>query len=295
MRKRLRKSYHGLLPRVIVMTDLILGFLRDLLDQLLDVFSSVFLDMGNTAFYLENSLSAIGGETAFKNMLTITTTFGTSLAVVMLLKKGWYVYVLWRDGDAGETPTNYLQNFMCAAVIIIAFPTLYGWLVDLVTGLAENLSAAISSTSVDSLDDIVEAFTVGSAFPLVIILLTLIFVILMISLYFKFIMVGVELFLLRLGAPIAAAWLINNDGGIFKDYIQTLAESVITVSLQIILANIAISLAAGGYFGIFFSIGFASVAIKTPQFLQRFLVTRRGSGSAVGQAYHAVQLVKALK
>ena len=81
---------------------------------------------------------------------------------------------------------------------------------------------------------------------------------------------GMELFILRLGFPLACVGLVNPDGGVFKSYSEKLIKSVLTVLVQIILCKIAIVL----IFNVKLLFGIAAIimAIKTPKFLQEFML-----------------------
>ena len=81
---------------------------------------------------------------------------------------------------------------------------------------------------------------------------------------------SLEMFVLKLGFPLACVGLVNPDGGVFKSYSEKLIKSILTVLVQIILCKIAIVLLIN--VKMLFGIAAIILAIKTPKFLQEFML-----------------------
>ena len=109
-------------------------------------------------------------------------------------------------------------------------------------------------------------------------------------LYFQFLMRGLEILILRIGVPLACIGLLDNDKGVFKTYINKFFQSTLAVVIQISLAKLGVGLMLNMH--IFWGVACMVLAIKTPRFLQDFLVTTGGGGGGViNNVYHSVRLV----
>ena len=74
--------------------------------------------------------------------------------------------------------------------------------------------------------------------------------------------------------------LLDANSGVFQSYSQKLVRSVLTVLVQVLLCKIALALIFSSHW--FYAIATIIMAIKTPSFLQEFMMTSgRGGLSAV--------------
>jgi hypothetical protein len=101
---------------------------------------------------------------------------------------------------------------------------------------------------------------------------------------------GLEMFILRIGIPFACVGLLDNDGGVFKNYMSTFFKSMLTVVVQIALAKLGVGLVLNMH--IFWGIACVMLAIKTPKFLAEFILPGSNSGGsgAINNVYHTVRL-----
>ena len=123
----------------------------------------------------------------------------------------------------------------------------------------------------------------------------LVFVIVYFILYFQFLMRGLEILILRVGMPLACVGLIDNDKGVFKPYMSKFFQSALSVIIQIALAKLGVGLMMNMH--IFWGVACMILAVRTPKFLQEFIVTTGGGGGGaiVNNAYHSVRLVQMVK
>ena len=123
----------------------------------------------------------------------------------------------------------------------------------------------------------------------------LVFVIVYFILYFQFLMRGLEILILRVGIPLACVGLIDNDKGVFKPYMSKFFQSALSVVIQVSLAKLGVGLMMNMH--IFWGVACMILAVRTPKFLQDFLITTGGGGSGaiVNNAYHSVRLVQMVK
>ena len=239
--------------------------------------------------YAEQYMSTLAGVDLFQSLFDIVFGFGVSLIVLKFLKKGFETYVLWSDGDADEEPIAILTNFFKAMAVAICFPTMYDWLATIVEEMSNKMLEAIGlATAYDWAGWVSGISTMG----LVTAIFGLVFVIVYFILYFQFLMRGLEILILRVGIPLACVGLIDNDKGVFKPYMSKFFQSALSVVIQVSLAKLGVGLMMNMH--IFWGVACMILAVRTPKFLQDFLITTGGGGGGaiVNNAYHSVRLVQ---
>jgi len=259
-----------------------------LLNGAIAYIDSLLVGIVPLTLYAEQYMTTLAGVDLAQTMFDIIFGFGVSLIILKFLKKGFETYVLWTDGDADEEPLSLLTNFFKAMAVAVAFPTIYGWLGQIVEELTDQLLAAIgAATAYDW-----AAWVSGiSSLGLVTAIFGLVFIICYFLLYFQFLMRGLEIMILRVGVPIACAGLLDNDKGVFKAYSQKFIQSTLAVVIQISLAKLGVGLMLNMH--VFWGVACMILAIKTPKFLGDFLIsTGGGGGGVVNNVYHSVRLVQ---
>jgi len=237
--------------------------------------------------YAEQYMTTVSGSHIADTLFNILFGFGVSLIVLKFLKKGFETYILWSDGDADEEPLSLLTNFFKALAVAVCFPTLYQWMADIVEDMTNQLLTAIGVTT----DYGWQAWVNGiSSMGLVTAIFGLIFIICYFMLYFQFLMRGLEIFILRVGVPLACVGLLDNDKGVFKAYLNKFFQSMLAVVVQIVLSKLGVGLMLNMH--VFWGLACMMLAIRTPRFLQDFLITTGGGGGGViNNVYHSVRLI----
>lgn len=237
--------------------------------------------------YAEKYMFTVSGTDISVKLFNIIFAFGVSLIVLKFLKKGFETYVLWTEGDADEEPISLITNFIKAMVVAICFPTLYMWLCQVVEELTDKLLFTIG----ESTDYNWQVWVNGiSNMGIVTAIFGLIFIVCYFLLYFQFLMRGLEIFILRIGIPIAAVGLLDNDKGIFKAYVSKFFQSTFAVIIQISLAKLGVGLMLNMH--IFWGVACMMLAIRTPKFLSDFLITTGGGGGNFSnRIYQSARLV----
>ena len=237
--------------------------------------------------YAEKYMTTLSGVNITEELFNVLFGFGVSLIVLKFLKKGFETYVTWTDGDADEEPLSLLTNFFKAMAVAVCFPTIYGWLGQIVEEMTDQLLAAIgTATSYDWAASVSGISSLG----LVTAIFGLVFIICYFILYFQFLMRGLEIMILRIGVPMACVGLLDNDRGVFKAYSQKFIQSTLAVVVQISLAKLGVGLMLNMH--VFWGVACMILAIRTPKFLGEFLITMGGGGGAVNNVYHSVRLVQ---
>lgn len=259
-----------------------------LLNGAIAYIDTLLTDIVPMALYAEKFMSTLAGVDLFQSLFNIIFGFGISLIVLKFLKKGFETYVLWSDGDADEEPIALLTNFFKAMTVAVCFPTLYEWMAQIVQDMSDKLLTAIgAATAYDW-----TAWVAGiSSAGLVTALFGLVFIIVYFVLYFQFLMRGLEILILRVGLPLACVGLIDNDRGVFKAYLNKFFQSMLAVVVQIALSKLGVGLMMNMH--VFWGVACLMLAVKTPKFLQDFLITSGGGGGGiVNNMYHSVRLVQ---
>ena len=246
------------------------------------------------AFYAENYLntSIVGGTLDFSGLYNLFFGFGVSLIVLKFLKKGFDIYVGWNDGDPDLDPLMLVTNFLRAMVVALCFPILYDALITVTTDLIDQTINVIDQlTNQQSIVDMIVNAISNSIFMA---LAGLILVVVYLILWMQFMMRGVEMMILRVGMPIACTGLIDNDKGVFAPYMKKFFMNAATVLIQICLIKLSLTVMIMG--NPFYSLAMAFVAMRTPKFLQEFMMNMGGAGgSIINTVYHTSRLVQMVK
>lgn len=269
------------------MGKIIMLLIQEFLEGLFDNISNTLLtNLAEISFYPENTLSSVGFS-GFNSLFDVFLSAGISLIIIKFLKKGFEIYVLWTDGDADADPLLLLTNFARAIVVALTFPIMYGWLVEVITDLMNKAIGALGLDANPNVSSILTNLASGGIF---IGIALLVFFIIYLSLLIQFYKRGFEILILRIGMPMACVGLMDADKGVFKSYIQKFFQSSITVLVQVVLAKLGLVLMIGGHY----IWGFAAsyFAIKTPKFLQEFLIMSSSGGSMMNTVYSGARLVE---
>ena len=242
-------------------------------------------DLVPMTLYADRYMLAANGGSMVDTLFDIVLGFGVSLIILKFLKKGFECYVMWTDGDPDMEPAGIVIRFMQAVVVAVCFPILYGWMAKAAEGLINDLMAAIGAAT----DYDWQAWVNGiSSLGLVTAIFGLIFVICYFVLYFQFLMRGLEIMILRIGVPVACVGLLDNDKGVFKNYMMKFFQSAFSVVVQISLCKLGVGMMMN--MSVFWGIACIVLAIKTPRFLSEFMVPAGGGSGVVNNVYHSVRL-----
>jgi len=241
--------------------------------------------------YAEQYMTTLLGTNGFTEVFNIFFGFGISLIVLKFLKKGFETYILWTEGDADADPLLLLTNFFKALAVAVSFPVLYGWLADIVDELTNKLLTAVGTGMREDFTTFISGISSAGLFTGIV---SLIFFIVFFFLYVQFLMRGLEILILRIGLPVACVGLLDSDKGVFRSYMQKFFQSTLAVIVQIVLAKLGVGLMLNGH--VFWGLAAVMLSVKTPKFLQEFMIVSGGSPSgAMGTVYQSVRLVQMAK
>ncbi len=184
-----------------------------------------------------------------------------------------------------------LTNFFKALAIAVSFPVLHGWLADIVDDISGKLLTAIGTGMQEDFSTFISGISSAGLFTGIV---SLIFFIVFFFLYVQFLMRGLEILILRIGIPVACVGLLDSDKGVFRSYMQKFFQSTLAVIVQIALAKLGVRLMLNGH--VFWGLAAVMLSVKTPKFLQEFMIISGGSPSgAMGTVYQSVRLVQMTK
>jgi hypothetical protein len=177
-------------------------------------------------------------------------------------------------------------------VIALCFPILYDALIKVTTEMIDQTINVINQlTNQQSLVDIIVNIISNSIFMA---LAGLIMIILYLILWVQFMMRGIEMMVMRIGIPIACTGLIDNDKGVFAPYMKKFFMNAATVLIQVALIKLSLTVMIMG--NCFYALAMAFVAMRTPKFLQEFMVNMGGAGgSVINTVYHTSRLIQMAK
>ena len=251
------------------MESILTGLITSIIGGADNVINSAFNGLIDMCFNAEDYISSNFGNIVvdFSGLKALVLSLALSLIVLKFLKKGFDMYVLWTDGEADTPPLTYIVYFIRSIVVAISFSVLYDWIIQIAKSFGDSILNTMNIADNISLTTIIANMATSGLFTAIVALIALI---LLFVLYIQFLMRAVEMFVLKLGFPLACVGLVNPDGGIFKSYSEKLFKAVLTVLVQIILCKIAIILIIN--VKLLFAIASIIMAIKTPKFLQEFML-----------------------
>lgn len=274
------------------MTDIISGFLKDILSNALSQFDQFLSAMLKNIFYIENSFGSIISTDMLQKVYHFIYLFACSLLIIKFLYKGFQIYILWRNGDADNSPQDMLIGMVQAIAISITFPYLYDFLTSVTLWFANGVMNSFSLSENAGFH-----FTVNSISMLGImdIILLIVYAVLVMVLYVRLLRRGIELLIIRIGMPIFCMGLLDSDYGIFLPVVQTLYKMMFTSVIQIALLALSLRLTISFNFdSILVGIACITAAYSTPLTLQNMLVPTHTSGGMATKAYHGAQLGRML-
>ena len=252
------------------MESILTGLITSIIGGADNVINSAFNGLIDMCFNAENYITSNFGSTVidFSQLKALILSLAVSLIVLKFLKKGFDMYILWTDGEADTPPLTYIVYFIRAIVTAVSFSILYDWVISIAKSfVGESILTAMNMANNVSLTTTIANIATSGLFTAIVALIALI---LLFVLYIQFLMRALEMFVLKLGFPLACVGLVNPDGGVFKSYSEKIIKSILTVLVQIILCKIAIILIMN--VKMLFGIAAIIMAIKTPKFLQEFML-----------------------
>lgn len=257
------------------MTDLLTDLITDLIGGVDGAINSAFNSLMDTCFNAEYALTHTLGVQVISldNLKLLIFSFALSLIILKFIKKGFDIYILWTEGEADTPPLTFVVYFIRAVVVLLCSTLLYDWLVNVVKGFGEEMLVSLNVAQTMDITTQMASLAGAGLFSAI---MSIIALIMLFVLWIQFIIRGAEIFVLKLGFPLACVGLVNADGGVFTQYIGKLFKSMLTVLVQILCCKLALLLVFSGQ--LIYAIAMIILAIKTPKMLQEFMLGGGGGG-----------------
>lgn len=274
------------------MEQLLINLIASIIGGADTIINSVFNSLIDTCFNAEHYLTTLFGTQwiDFSNLKTIILSFSISLIVLKFLKKGFDTYILWIEGDIDTPSLTFVTYFARALILAISFPILYEWLIDISKEFANDL---LNALNISAQQEIVSGLVGGSTIGIFGAIFAIILLIMLFVLYIKLLMQGMELFVLKLGFPLACIGLVDSDKGIFAPYVKKFFQSILTVIIQIILIKLGILLIISNQY--IDATAILLVAMRTPKFLQEFMLVASNGGGISGAIHTTSKTIELTK
>ncbi len=193
--------------------------------------------------------------------------FSLGLVLVLYLKKGFEIYVLGIEGDSMLDPMVQVISLAKIIFIIVAFNTLF----DVAIEIMVKLTSILFSNPMTDLGNILP-LTNNMTPNILGVILDTIALITVLRLVFSFVKRSIELFILRIGVPLASLGILNSNHGIWDMYIKKVIQELITISLQAFLLFLSVKILHTGLLATITGLVVMGTALKLPQFLSELLV-----------------------
>lgn len=278
-----------------------MGFFGDLVTLLVmeacKLWVSLYRELGKAVFYMEDYIGFAFDRTHIDAIFDFARNLAISLVILKVLKKGFFTYILWRDGDPDTPVQQSVINMVLAVIVAIGFPTLYDWYVDVSLYIIEFISTAtFDMMELEDWPTIMDTFIDMSG---IFALIMLIYIIMLFVLYLQFLKRSAELLILRVGFPLACLGLLDSDNGVFTSTVKVFLQVSLTTIVQLFFMQLSMTIfikMQTELYNPFLCIACLMAAFATPKMLQ-FILLQTGSGggpmSTASQAAHIFSYVKA--
>jgi len=278
---------------VIIIEIILLNLINSIIQGSGEIINSLLIGLTEKIFYCEQAFSQVLGSSSlmdFTRVYKLFFDFAISLIILKFVKKGFDIYIGWYEGDKDNEPANLAVNFIRAIITALSFNWLYGILVNIVTDFMDN--SLLMLLTLDESQSLLDAVLIHISHSLFWGISALIIIICYCVLWVKFHVLGIEMFILRLGFPIACTGLIDSDKGMFAPYLKKLLIICATAVIQIFLLRLSIILIGSGH--LIWGMAFCFAALKAPKSLNEFMFAY-GNGNILGTAINTGYQVSQVK
>ena len=219
--------------------------------------------------------------------------FAMQFLILKFVKKLTDVYALQVDGDASADIVTLVINFCKSMVIAICFTVIWSWIYDIAYDFTQQIIHAVPIHTVPSeilgqLRDSTSERTNDFSFVICPIIIVVYGILMLVQLKN-----GLDLWILRIGMPLACVGLMDSDQGVFKQYCRLILKCILTLVVQMFCVNAGLyvlSLAGqtdNKYIFYIISIAMVITGFTTPKILSELLVPQnQGTGGKVMQAVY---------
>lgn len=281
--------------------QLLMSSFLEIVEEWLTALQDAMGNLLQSAFFIERMPIAAGtiiNSGSVQTAITAMYLIGVLMLAVKLAWKGYKVWVLWRDGDSDTSPFEMLQHSIYALIVAMAFPIVYEIAVSVMSEISLQIVVAIGGARYENL--LTVALNVlwpgmwGTAYGFIVLVISFVYLIIFVVLCFQMLMRGVEMFVFRMGVPIAVTGLVDSDGGVWKNYIQIFFYQLIATLIQDFLVRISImTCATVSIGGLVLGVALLIASFRVPKmFASRLAGGNNGGGNSLHTMLLAARLFR---
>ena len=266
-------------------TNNISEFLKETLQSFVD-----FISDGMNALF---SFAATAGEsTEVNGACAVTTGIAITLVLLMCLKQIFAIYVMETEGDADANPLQLIVKASQAIALISCNAYVFNLLMRLANAFSDEVTGGVDVQGIVPLvAQIITSITSGMiALPVFLILLLILVIIMGIKAGIR----GAELALMKILFPIFCVDLLSVNREKWSSFIASYLVTFFGYTLEIFCIKMFITNFSGGtsLSGYVVSVAWMYMAIKTPEWLQKYTYTSGLKGIIGGGARNMAMLVR---
>lgn len=192
-----------------------------------------------TALHPESEFSVF--SVVYSGLYSLVLTLSLSLLILKTLLYGFNVYILWRNGSPEENPFEIIVRHLFAIGIMLSFQEIYTIVGNIAEEILNRINQIVSPGAGVNFVSVILNLLVGPGF-----LVAFIFIIVYFIEYVKAIITtaakGIELFIFRIGAPLACVSATTPQAGVFNQYIMSIIKSILSIFIMVIALNLSITI-----------------------------------------------------
>ena len=244
-----------------------------------------FLNLTDSIIFPERSLPVF--SEVFDALYNISYCLTMSLILLMTLYNGFSIYILWKDGSPEENPFEIIIRYLCAIALVFCFKEIYyiaGSIVEDIIGHINSVLSIPHDTSSINVAEGIASFPVGAVCSII---FMIVYVVQLIKAMVSTMSKGIELFILRIGFPIACVDAVSPQASSFNSYVTSFVKAFFSVIVMKLLVSLSIAIFINNFnpLGLVWSIASLVMVNKGSHLLNQFIIPiQGGSGGMLGGA-----------
>lgn len=250
------------------------------------------IDIKIDGMYLKNVIYPEKNIQMLSNIYNELSRYIKSIALsVIALYALWYgfkIYILWKDGNPEESPKELVVRIMIAVALILTGEEII------------NIASTFVSTVINRILNITGSATSTQASSFNLLNTGIFYIILSLVYFFNYwklmlgtLKMGIELYILRLGFPLACVNNINSHGNTWNMFITTLIKNYLGICVNVLLIGIGTRIYDTGTdaLTVLWAVAFLSLANNSKELLNQFIVSSSNTdGNSAGMALRTLTM-----
>lgn len=246
---------------------------------------SMFL---KNVLYLEEDQPYL--KTISNSLSKYLKTIALSIIVLYALWCGFKIYILWKDGSPDENPKEMVTRIAVAIAFLLSFDEVLKITTEIVANVIRQILAILSTTSVPKLTLIEQLGTLNPVDVFVGVICSIIYFYQYLKMIFNTLKMGVELYVLKLGLPLACVNLVSSHSNTWSSYITTILKDYAGICVNVLIMGIGCKIYdSSGSSGnrMLWAAAFLAFANGSKEILSQFITASRSNvsgGQVMGMA-----------